>query len=293
MTMKEDGGPENDQPAAMANATRNPAKRRGAKRAKTITTKPAKPLGPDQTGPTRVGPHILPAWLRIARHAAVIFAVFVSLVALVGYWRNIPPGDNPFIPLALDHEVGRLTEGKLAALKDDASVCRALLDASSIRYRPVRDRRESDYCGFKDAVRVEASMIRYSSPVAATCPMAAALFLWERDILSPLAKEKLGSDVKRIEHVGTYSCRRVYGGQRGEPSQHATANAIDVIGFTLEDGRVVSVLKHWDKKSDEGRFLEALHKRSCQMFRTVLGPDYNTFHDDHFHIDMGHHDICR
>ncbi|MBU2089188.1 MAG: extensin family protein, partial [Alphaproteobacteria bacterium] len=32
---------------------------------------------------------------------------------------------------------------------------------------------------------------------------------------------------------------------------------------------------------------------ACRYFNTVLGPEYNTAHADHFHLDLGKSRICR
>jgi hypothetical protein len=41
-------------------------------------------------------------------------------------------------------------------------------------------------------------------------------------------------------------------------------------------------------KSAEGRFLRRLHKGACGPFGTVLGPEANEAHRDHFHLDLAH-----
>jgi hypothetical protein len=41
-------------------------------------------------------------------------------------------------------------------------------------------------------------------------------------------------------------------------------------------------------KSAEGQFLRRLHKGACGVFGTVLGPEANEAHRDHFHFDLAH-----
>ena len=36
----------------------------------------------------------------------------------------------------------------------------------------------------------------------------------------------------------------------------------------------------------EAAFLKRLHESSCTVFATVLGPEANDAHRDHFHLDM-------
>jgi hypothetical protein len=69
-------------------------------------------------------------------------------------------------------------------------------------------------------------------------------------------------------------------------SEHAFANAVDVSAFVLRDGRRVSVLNGWRGSPKERAFLRRLHQSACKRFGTVLGPEYNAAHANHFHFDM-------
>ena len=64
------------------------------------------------------------------------------------------------------------------------------------------------------------------------------------------------------------------------------ANAVDVSAFVLKNGRRVTVLDGWNGKDDERAFLRRLHQSACKRFGTVLGPEYNAAHANHFHLDM-------
>ena len=110
--------------------------------------------------------------------------------------------------------------------------------------------------------------------------------LWRTDSLEPAAQEIFGRDIARIEHLGAYSCRRLYGRDSGAWSEHATGNAIDIAGFVLEDGTRISVLGDWEGDDDEARFLRRVRDGACDAFATTLSPDYNAAHADHFHLDM-------
>ena len=73
-------------------------------------------------------------------------------------------------------------------------------------------------------------------------------------------------------------------------SFHAFADALDVVGFKLEDGRFVTVEQGWsDALSSEGRLLRFAHDAACAHFTTVLGPEANALHRDHLHVDLGCH----
>jgi hypothetical protein len=77
-------------------------------------------------------------------------------------------------------------------------------------------------------------------------------------------------------------------------SGHATANAIDVSGFVLEDGRRVTVLSDWDGgTAEERRFLRVVHASACKRFGTTLGPQYNAAHKNHLHLEADGAAFCR
>ncbi|MBU2033606.1 MAG: extensin family protein, partial [Alphaproteobacteria bacterium] len=79
---------------------------------------------------------------------------------------------------------------------------------------------------------------------------------------------------------------RLYGRGEGAWSEHATGNAVDIAGFVLADGTRISVLADWDDEGDKGAFLRRVRDGACDSFATVLSPDYNAAHADHFHLDM-------
>ena len=55
--------------------------------------------------------------------------------------------------------------------------------------------------------------------------------------------------------------------------------------FVLEDGRRISVLDDWHGgTAAEREFLRVVHQSACKRFGTVLGPDYNAAHENHFHV---------
>lgn len=226
----------------------------------------------------------------------VVAFLILVLFAVGGVYgiERIPPQHWPFAPLDLENPIGLATGIKLNGLAGDPARCRDALQRSKLKAEPIADRRTGDFCGFENAVAVEQSTVPYGGPaLRASCPLAAALYLWEREVVAPAAARHLGAEVTRIDHVGTYACRRVNGRASGRPSQHATANAIDVTGFRLADGRAVTVLGGWDGDPAEQAFLRAVRDGGCKLFKAVLGPDYNALHRDHFHLDMGPYNVCR
>ena len=121
---------------------------------------------------------------------------------------------------------------------------------------------------------------------AMTCGLGYAFTVWVQSDLQIPAMGEFGSPVARIETFGTYSCRNVNGAAGGKLSEHAYANAVDVSAFVLKDGRRISVLGGWSGDEREARFLRSVRASACRRFNTVLSPDYNEAHRDHFHFDL-------
>jgi hypothetical protein len=129
---------------------------------------------------------------------------------------------------------------------------------------------------------------------AMNCSLAATFTAWTRNGVMPAARLHLGTELARVETFGTYSCRNVNGAAAGRLSEHAAANAVDVSGFVLADGRKIVVKRDWNSPDPAVRgFLLAIRTSACRRFKTVLSPDYNSLHADHFHLDMGRGPFCR
>ena len=133
--------------------------------------------------------------------------------------------------------------------------------------------------------------VELNRPFLATCGLAAAFERFEREVLQPTAERHLGRRVARLEHSGAYRCSYVEGGA-GRRSQHATANALDIHAFVLDDGEAISVLEHWGDPGPAGAFLREVARDACGVFSAVLGPSYNQAHRDHLHLDLGPYAIC-
>lgn len=222
------------------------------------------------------------AFRRLILPGLVVFAG----LSLWGYGRNHPE-DVPWTPLDLSRPVGAFTGRKLAAIHGEK--CRALLADAGIRFTALPPRREDAECRYDDAVRLVpggATEIAYRPDgLGTTCPVAAGLALWEWHVVQPAALKRFGSRVAAIEHFGSYSCRRMYGRRNGLWSEHARANAVDVAGFRLADGRRISIAADWNDRGPKGRFLHDVRGGACRLFATVLSPDYNQAHHDHLHLD--------
>ena len=224
-----------------------------------------------------------------------MLALLAVLAAVVTHGRlwQIPDRHNPWAPLRIDEVPSWLTRYKLARLDDAPAACLTALAQATMRFTPVADRVVGPGCGFENAVRIERTSVQVGEPFTLSCPAAVSLALWERHALQPAATSILGSNVRRIEHYGSFACRNVYWREGGRRSQHATADALDVAGFVLEDGRRIMVAAHWRADDERAAFLRSIHGQACGFFDSVFGPEYNAAHADHLHLDRGPYRVCR
>lgn len=222
--------------------------------------------------------------------------VLVCAGAVFSVWRgwlDVPPRWNPWAPLDVRDEPNLLTSYKLSRLRNDPELCDQALRSSSLRFSHQADSAADAKCPLTHALRIQGGDVALSSSFLASCPLAVAYALFDIHALQPAAQQVFGQKVTQVDHLGSFACRNVYNRSEGRLSQHASANALDVAGFRLADGRRISVLKQWKDEGNDGRFLRLVRDGACKNFNTVLSPDYNAAHRNHFHLDMGGWRVCR
>src|SRR6185295_8240970 len=121
------------------------------------------------------------------------------------------------------------------------------------------------------------------------CPMVPAVDRWVERVVMPAARHYFGSAVIELKVAGSYSCRPMNHVDGARLSEHGHANALDISTFVLADGREVAVKSGWWGALAERNFLRDVHRGSCDVFTTVLGPAYDINHRDHFHLDLARH----
>lgn len=216
----------------------------------------------------------------------LLAALALGALALLDYARRYPE-ELPWTALDLRRPIGAFTGRKLAGLAGDPGQCRALLAEAGAAFAALPPRRDNAQCGYRDAVRFGAREIGYRpADLGLACPLAAALVVWEREVVQAAAQRHFGRRVAGIEHFGSYSCRRMYGRDEGAWSEHAGANALDVAAFRLDDGTRITVVNDWRDPGAKGRFLHEVRDGACRLFATTLSPDYNEAHRDHLHLDQ-------
>jgi len=175
--------------------------------------------------------------------------------------------------------------------------CLTRLGAAEASFTPLPDKFYGAGCSSVNSVHLAGLQsddkrqfaLTNLGPVA--CPLATSFAGWARYGVDRAARQLLGSPLARIETFGSYNCRNIAGSDHR--SAHATANAIDIAGFVLADGRRISVKQGWSSGSPaEREFLRTIHKSACKRFGTVLGPAYNAAHKDHFHLEGSGKAFC-
>lgn len=227
--------------------------------------------------------------LRSAVRLVLLTAFAAGALAIALRQGLVPARFSPLPILDLSERDPWFLDWRLAEVARDAEICRRVMVAPAVAASPVPDQPLRDGCGWVNAVRV-SSLGQARVPIdKLRCDAAAALAMWLAHDVQPTAKAIFDQPVTHIAHMGGYACRNIIGSQfwKSFRSTHASANAIDISGFVLADGRRITVAKSWTSTGDEARFLRQVHGAACRYFRVVLGPDYNQAHHDHFHFDRG------
>lgn len=147
-------------------------------------------------------------------------------------------------------------------------------------------------CGGGDLVEIShAAGVQIAPPAVLTCAMARATADWVATGAEPAAATHLGAPLARMRQVSAYACRTRGRAAGGRLSEHARANALDISAFVLADDRTITVLDDWGPAQEtaaNGAFLRAVWQSACGPFATVLGPEADAAHRDHFHFDAAH-----
>jgi hypothetical protein len=139
-------------------------------------------------------------------------------------------------------------------------------------------------CGIAEPVRLrEVDGVTLNQPATINCTTAEALQTWLREAAVP-AVGRRGGGIASLRVVASYACRTRNSQAGARLSEHALGNAIDIAAITLQDGSAITVLQGWRDQQD-GPILRAMHRGACGTFGTVLGPESDRFHQDHFHFD--------
>lgn len=206
---------------------------------------------------------------------------------------------------APEKPVRKWTESEIVEARQS---CTALLKDVSVDYAEAEPIGGPEQCGIAAPVKVAAfgdtQPVSVEPKPVINCKVAAATVAWLDTKVQPAALQEFGERVVKIRNAASYACRRRNNKPDGKLSEHALGNALDVSIFTLASGKTVTVLDNWrsdkqetvleevvaaigSRETPESRFLNTVHAGACEVFSTILGPDADKYHVDHFHLDLG------
>src|SRR6478672_3982181 len=216
------------------------------------------------------------------------------------------PGELPTIPWS---------DAEVAAAK---AKCTEALSSIKLNYEPLAPIKQG-LCGAPAPILLKTlggdPRVELDPPVIITCQLARALNTWLDKTVQPKAEALFGSPVAKLHNASSYVCRNRYHDAYQPLSEHALANAVDIPELVLASGERITVLDNWPKNpftpplplpnpvrvaavgalvpmasttsaDQKAKFVKRLHDDACQTFGTVLGPDANEAHKNHFHFDM-------
>jgi hypothetical protein len=176
----------------------------------------------------------------------------------------------------------RQTPGRVAQPGNRGALC-GVPGLVGDQLEPITGR--SSGCGVAEPVRLRAvDGVALSTPATVNCETARALQTWVQRSLVPTVG-RTGGGVSSLRVVASYACRTRNSQSGARISEHGRGNAIDIAGIGLANGTELTVLTGWRDRRD-GRILRQLHSGACGPFGTVLGPNSDRFHQDHFHFDV-------
>ncbi|HSM20263.1 MAG TPA: extensin family protein [Hyphomicrobiales bacterium] len=158
--------------------------------------------------------------------------------------------------------------------------------------RPMSPINGNGVCGIGQPFKVNASLqgdVWLDPGATLDCTMTEALDRWLAEVVQPAAYRHFGVPVIGARNLGSYSCRTRNGSKGAKISEHAFGNAIDISAFMLAGGRWVAIKTGWRGAPAERNFWREIHSAACKRFFTVLGPDADSFHSDHLHLDLARH----
>ncbi len=139
-------------------------------------------------------------------------------------------------------------------------------------------------CGIANPVQVTSVHgIALSTAATMDCQTAQALSAWVRNGAVP-AVGNMGNGIAQFRVAAHYACRTRNSQPGARISEHGKGRAIDISAIRLRNGETITLLEGWGDRR-QGPVLRRMWQAACGPFGTVLGPEANRFHRDHFHFD--------
>ncbi|MGC1862698.1 MAG: extensin family protein [Methylocystis sp.] len=198
--------------------------------------------------------------------------------ASVNEHSTTQPTDHAQIPVpSLDECVSKLSalgvsvEAATSPINDNGA-CNIVI--------PIRMKRITGRYGL-------GSAIQFPNQPLIDCRLAEPLARWIGEVVAPVFAANFTSPLRAIRTGPGYECRNRTHGATGTLSAHAIGLALDISGFELANGQIISFQSGNDPVSDS--VLRTIRTAGCGWFTTVLGPGSDAAHANHLHLDIQHH----
>ena len=189
-----------------------------------------------------------------------------------------PPSNGQQIPVSSIDEC--LT--RLSALGVNVQAATAPLDNNSacIVAMPIRIKQVTGRYGL-------GSAIQFPNQPLIDCRLAEPLARWVGEVVAPVFAANFSSPLTAVQTGPGYECRNRNHEATGKTSAHAIGLALDIFGFELANGQIVSVESGSDPVSEA--VLRTIRSAGCGWFTTILGPGSDAAHANHLHSDIQRH----
>ena len=189
-----------------------------------------------------------------------------------------PPSNGQQIPVSSIDEC--LT--RLSALGVNVQAATAPLDNNNacVVAMPIRIKQVTGRYG-------RGSAIQFPNQPLIDCRLAEPLARWVGEVVAPVFAANFSSPLTAVQTGPGYECRNRNHEATGKTSAHAIGLALDIIGFELANGQIVSVGSSSDPVSEA--VLRTIRSAGCGWFMTILGPGSDAAHANHLHVDIQQH----
>ena len=235
----------------------------------------------------------------------VIFAALAAAVAGDALARGVGRGEPVrLVPVAASRTAPLPRPRPVAAPEDrprasdrDASpgtaaerapsACRQTLTEDVAIAPSIAPIRGPGACGGEDLVRLEAVVLSDKRRIAVRpaavlrCTMASALAAWIRSDIAPLADSR-AMRIAALDNFDSFDCRGRNRVATAKLSEHGRANALDLRGLKLANGRLMALTD----RNTAREVREKVRASACARFMTVLGPGSDGYHENHIHLDL-------
>ncbi|MBI1869252.1 MAG: extensin family protein [Methylocystis sp.] len=209
---------------------------------------------------------------------AILIGLMWALGASPSYSQATPPGNGEPIPeSSIDACLTRLS-----ALGVTAQAAPAPLDHNEacVVAMPIQVKTVTGRYGL-------GSAIQFPNQPLIDCRLAEPLAHWLGEVVAPIFAANFSSPLRAVRTGPGYECRNRNREATSKISAHAMGLALDISGFELANGQIVSVGSANDPVAEA--VLRTIRTAGCGWFTTILGPGADAAHADHLHVDVQQH----